>query len=125
MTRIRPAITVLFAAILTLLVVGLVPSVGAQDHKQNVCHRTGSSKNPWVGIQPSQNAKGHDKHPEKNGNNDKEGGSDFKKGPSVRGGGGGCEEGFDPEPGLVPEQKVTGGGAAPAAAIEGQPTVTG
>ena len=69
--KIRPTVTMLFLAALTFLVLGVVPSAGAKSDKQTVCHRTGSSKNPYVVISPSKIAGGHSKHPDKNGHNDK------------------------------------------------------
>jgi hypothetical protein len=122
----------LFLAALTFLVLGVVPSAGAGGGKMNVCHRTGSQSNPYVGISPSQNAKGHGTHPEKNGNNNKSG-SGWQKGPHNSGncatssggggGGGGGNNGGTPTNGGGP-----GGSspfAAPAPAIVGQPSVTG
>jgi hypothetical protein len=131
--RIRPSVTVLFVAVLGLLLLGLMPSAVSQNSgKQQICHRTGSSSNPRVGIEPSNNAKGHSTHPEKNGNNDGQGGSGWSKGPSVRGGGGGCDggggNGGNPPPTNGNGNGGGGGGggfAAPAEAVAGQPTVTG
>jgi hypothetical protein len=147
-TRIRPAVTVLFAAVLTLLLLGLIPSAGAGAGKNNVCHRTGSKSNPYVGIQPSKNAKGHTTHPDKNGNSDKFNEPGWQKGPHQSGG---CTSSDNPPacppgstlpecnppppPHCVPPDPLCtdnppgipppGGLAGPAEAIAGQPTVTG
>ncbi len=122
--RIRPMVTTLFLAVLTLLVLGVVPSVGAQNSgKQRICHQTGSDKNPEVGIDVSNNAKGHD---DPHGNDARPAAN---KGPSFKGGGG-CDGGGGngaevPKKTRRTTTTVTSGAAAAAAAIEGEPTVTG
>ena len=135
-TRIRPTVIAMFVAVLALLLLGVVPSAGAGGHKDNVCHRTGSKSNPYVGIQPSKNAKGHKTHPEKNGNNDKFNEEGWQKGPHQSGG---CADGGDPvipppPPPVCPNPPCPPGNgdpvippdlAGPAPAIPGQPTVTG
>ena len=147
-TRIRPTIIAMFVAVLGLLLLGVVPSAGAGGHKDNVCHRTGSKSNPYVGIQPSKNAKGHQTHPEKNGNNDKFNQEGWQKGPHQsggcveEGGNGACPPGSNdpdcppppPPPPPCPNPPCPPGNgdpvippdlAGPAPAIPGQPTVTG
>jgi hypothetical protein len=141
-TRMRPAVTVLFVGILTLLLLGIVPLAGAA--KQQVCHRTGSTSNRYVGIEPSTNAKGHDNnpHPGTNANpeNDKRG-DGWTKGPHQSSSA--CSQSVAPPPppnGTIPNGgnppcppgdplcpiTTNGNGAAPPAqAIAGQPSVTG
>jgi hypothetical protein len=133
----RPTVTALFLAVLALLLLGVIPSAGAAS-KMTVCHRTGSSSNPYVGIQPSSNAQGHSTHPDKNGNTDHMNSPGWRQGPhqsnaACTSGGG---NGGNPPPVCVPPDPLcTGGGggnpppggpfAGPAGAIAGQPTVTG
>ncbi len=153
--KIRPIVTALFPVVLTFLVLGVVPSAVAKNEKQTICHRTGSSKNPYVVINPSKNAGGHSKHPDKNGHNDKKVPDNAPKGPTFKSGYGGCEGGGStpppppgPPPGPPPPPGGGGGGggggnnnggtpsnsgspggsgpfAAPAPAIVGEPSVTG
>jgi hypothetical protein len=142
----RPAVAGLLFAVLTLLLLGLVPSAGAGGSKMNVCHRTGSKSNPYVGIRPSSNAKGHSTHPEKNSNKDHMNQPGWQKGPHQASNS--CQAkstcppgstdpdcGSGPPPVCVPPDPLCtegGGGnpppgtfAGPAGAIAGQPTVTG
>ncbi len=136
-TQIRPTVAVVFAAALTLLLLGLVPSAGAGGGKQQICHRTGSSSNPYVGIQPSNNAQGHNTHPEQNGNNDKRG-KGWTSGPHQSNSA--CTKKTNPpevctppdagcpEPAIPPRiirRTITTTIAEPAAPVAGQPTVTG
>ncbi|HEX2089779.1 MAG TPA: hypothetical protein VHI54_07625, partial [Actinomycetota bacterium] len=71
-TRIQPAVTVLFVAVLSLLLVGIVPSAGAKNDKGKICHRTGSSSNPYVVNSPAKGhtSGGHSTHPSKGGRSD-------------------------------------------------------
>ena len=150
-TRIRPAITVLFVAVLSLLLVGVVPSAGAKNDKGKICHRTGSSSNPYVVNSPSKGhtSGGHSTHPSKGGRSDAGAESNAPKGPT-RKSGYSCEgepaipppppppppppNGVcvppDPacpngEPVIPPTNGGDGPFAGPAEAIGGQPTVTG
>lgn len=149
-TRIRPAITVLFVAVLSLLLVGVVPSAGAKNDKGKICHRTGSSSNPYVVNSPRKGhtSGGHSTHPSKGGRSDAGADSNAPKGPT-RKSGYSCEQGVNPPP---PPPPPNGNGACPpgapncpitppppppngepgippfagpAPAIGGQPTVTG
>lgn len=130
--RIRPTVTLMFLAALTFVVLGVVPSVGAQGNagKQTICHRTGSSKNPYVVISPSKNAGGHSTHPKKGGRSDKNVPASAPKGPTFKSGYSGCTTtggGGGGGGGGTPSNGGGAGGpfAGPAPAIVGQPSVTG
>ncbi|MDP8955573.1 MAG: hypothetical protein M3N24_01240, partial [Actinomycetota bacterium] len=134
--RIRPTVSILFVAVLTFLVLGVVPSAGAKGKagnppglakgnqgksssaaskgygsnssssrgnsgksaaasngnsgKMTICHRTGSSSNPYVVISPSKNARGHWSHPSKGGRSDKNVPANAPKGPTFKSGYSGC-----------------------------------
>ena len=150
--RIRPSVTVLYLAILSLLLLGLVPSAVAKNDKGKICHRTGSDSNPYVVNSPRHGTgTGHGTHPAKNGRSDKDADAAAPKGPTRKSGYGGCESNVQtcpfpghpdcplpppPPPPPCPEGSPAcpngepvipppGNFAGPAPAIAGQPTVTG
>lgn len=136
-SRIQPGVTTLFVAVLSLFLLGVVPSAGAGGSKQQVCHRTGSSSNRYVGIQPSSNAKGHDSSHHQgtaaNPDNDKRG-AGWTKGPHQSNSA--CAQDRPPDPDPLPCANPPCGPdpdpvippfdiGEPAEPIIGQPTVTG
>jgi hypothetical protein len=129
--KIRPTIAMLFLAGLTFLVLGVVPPAGAQGNagKQKICHRTGSSNNPYVVIGPSKNAAGHSTHPDKGGNNNKNVPNSAQKGPTFKSGYNGCSTSNGGGGGGGGSDTPSNGGgagfAAPAGAIVEEPSVTG
>ena len=152
-TRLRPTIIAMFVAVLGLLLLGVVPTAGANGHKGKICHRTGSSSNPYVVNSPRKGhtSGGHATHPEKGGRTDKAADQDAPKGPTRKsgyscveeGGNGACPPGTNdpdcpppppPPPPPWPNPPCPPGNgdpvippdlAGPAPAIPGQPTVTG